>query len=173
MHFYQQDARQATRGADFRVLLLTPRYFSLMTCWGLRQWPHILAKEALSCLDRRAEFVDTTDCGHPRASLSAVSLTRFSTDLHLLQICCRSDPFSRISVMLATAHCRKQSVSNIDVVDARSGVGGNTSIACPEILYNDNSSKVCIFCGGSFWFMVCQIGDCMKSIFSLQCDGEN
>ena len=85
MHFFQQDARQAARGADFRVLLLTPRYFSLMTCWGLRQWQHILANEALSCLDRRAEFVDTMDSGHPKASLSAVSLTHCSTDLPLLQ----------------------------------------------------------------------------------------
>jgi hypothetical protein len=86
MHFSQQDARQAVRAADFRELLLTPLYFSLMTLWGLRQWPHILANEALSCLDRRAEFVDTTDSGHLRASLSAVSLTHFFTDLPLLQI---------------------------------------------------------------------------------------
>ena len=85
MHFSQQDARQAARGADFRVLLLTLRYFSLMTCWGLRQWPHILANEDLSCLDRRAEFVDTMDSGHPRAFLSVVSLTHFSTNLTLLQ----------------------------------------------------------------------------------------
>ena len=85
MHFSQQDARQAARVADFRGLLLTPRYFSLMTCLGLRQWPRILVNEALSFLDRRAECVDTTDSGHPRASLSAVSLI-ITTDHLFLQV---------------------------------------------------------------------------------------
>jgi len=65
-------------------------------------------------------------------------------------------------------------VSNNDVIDARfgswGGGAGNSSIICPEIMYNDNSSKVCIFSGGSCWSVGCQICDRVKSIFSLQCD---
>jgi hypothetical protein len=46
----------------------------------------MLVNGALSFLDRRAEYVDTTDSGHPRASLSAVSVAHFTTDHPLLQV---------------------------------------------------------------------------------------
>jgi hypothetical protein len=78
MHLSQQALRPAPGRADSRVLLLTPRYFSLMTRWGLRLWPPTPANEVSSSLDRRAECAHATGSGHPRAFHSVVSLVTFA-----------------------------------------------------------------------------------------------
>lgn len=83
----------------------------------LRTWLWAAWTGAPSLWTRRT--VDTR--GHP--FLRWVLLIFLLTFLYC-RLYRRNVPFSRISIVLTTVHCQRQSVTNIDVVDARSGGWG-------------------------------------------------